>query len=770
MASEGFIDTLSTLESWHFACEGDQSPRFLALVRRRNLSRMLLDEGEREFDVCVVGTGLIECLIAASLSRCGLKVLHLDGRDYYGGNWSSLNYKQLKLWSQGREQPEPPTDQQLQADGQTAPPPGEEWVPLDDVGSDSGVTSSCFVDRFMATEPFLLDESEPASAASASASGGGGGGGGGCETTEERLVRQSNQFCVDVCPRLLYCRSDLVDILLRSGVSRYLEFKGMEGLFTWSDGDWFRLPFSRSDIFQSSALSLIEKRLLMKFLTSLTAAQSSAAFHTPKALQGRDLPTASTAAAAAASDTDNEAEDSGDGGDESGVLDGTWFEYMGSHQLTDRLQSLMTYGVCMGEERHPQWTARQGVDRVERIIRSLGIYAAGSPFLYPMYGTAELPQAFTRVCALHRGLYMLRCRPTHIIARQGDNEKNRLVGLRLDNGQTIQASRLISSPDYIPPPQTTPAPSPIPSVLHLIALTDRALLADPSPRERPSEARTRPSPVPSDTETTASETNGGGKVGVGAGAVLEDGMTNPVQLLQVDHTTGCCPRGLFLTHLCQRAPTTLPDAAAASAAECTRVDGASPAFDELVRVLQRLLEARGGAQSCRVVVGYRQYVRRDSLDCLPDPATDAQSASEPPAEGPTSDVWGSLDGLVRQRDVIVCPDPPTQPSFPMQWEPQMAAKVVWSCLRDHIREHGPIEMDAPVQPDGEPSPPLPPYTEGMLMSACTSVVDILQPVISQLEQQAREEQHQEQGGSDEAAEHNEQGGAACDNQTDGPGK
>uniref|UniRef100_A0A250XUV9 Rab proteins geranylgeranyltransferase component A 1 n=1 Tax=Castor canadensis TaxID=51338 RepID=A0A250XUV9_CASCN len=51
-----------------------------------------------EFDVIVIGTGLPESIIAAACSRSGQRVLHVDSRSYYGGNWASFSFSGLLSW------------------------------------------------------------------------------------------------------------------------------------------------------------------------------------------------------------------------------------------------------------------------------------------------------------------------------------------------------------------------------------------------------------------------------------------------------------------------------------------------------------------------------------------------------------------------------------------------------------------------------------------------------------------------------------------------
>ncbi|OMO85243.1 GDP dissociation inhibitor, partial [Corchorus capsularis] len=52
---------------------------------------------DEEYDVIVLGTGLKECILSGLLSVDGLKVLHMDRNDYYGGESTSLNLTQFMM-------------------------------------------------------------------------------------------------------------------------------------------------------------------------------------------------------------------------------------------------------------------------------------------------------------------------------------------------------------------------------------------------------------------------------------------------------------------------------------------------------------------------------------------------------------------------------------------------------------------------------------------------------------------------------------------------
>ncbi|KAF8914120.1 GDP dissociation inhibitor-domain-containing protein [Gymnopilus junonius] len=54
---------------------------------------------ENQFDVVVLGTGLVESITAAALSKAGYKVAHIDSNPYYGGEEASLSLEELAQWA-----------------------------------------------------------------------------------------------------------------------------------------------------------------------------------------------------------------------------------------------------------------------------------------------------------------------------------------------------------------------------------------------------------------------------------------------------------------------------------------------------------------------------------------------------------------------------------------------------------------------------------------------------------------------------------------------
>ncbi len=67
--------------------------------------------------------------------------------------------------------------------------------------------------------------------------------------------------------QVMYCRGAMVELLTQSNCSRYTEFKAVGKVYRVSEGCVEQVPCSRADLFSSQAVSMLEKRKMMKFLS-----------------------------------------------------------------------------------------------------------------------------------------------------------------------------------------------------------------------------------------------------------------------------------------------------------------------------------------------------------------------------------------------------------------------------------------------------------------------------------------------------------------------
>ena len=66
------------------------------------------------------------------------------------------------------------------------------------------------------------------------------------------------------------------------------------------------------------------------------------------------------------------------------------------------------------------------IEKMQLYLESTGRYG-DSPFLYPIYGLGGLPEAFSRLCAIHGGTYMLNAKIDGI-----EWENGKVAGVKID--------------------------------------------------------------------------------------------------------------------------------------------------------------------------------------------------------------------------------------------------------------------------------------------------------------------------------------------------
>ncbi|KAH0970973.1 hypothetical protein GBA52_023129 [Prunus armeniaca] len=138
----------------------------------------------------------------------------------------------------------------------------------------------------------------------------------------ETLAQHSTKFRVDLGgPRVFLCADKATDLLIKSGINAYLDFKGIEASFIWDgSGRLCDVPDSRSAIFKDKSLSLLEKNQLMRFFK----------------LVQRHL---------GASNGDDEGRESSKISEED--LESPFVEFLKKMRLPPKIKSIILYAICM---------------------------------------------------------------------------------------------------------------------------------------------------------------------------------------------------------------------------------------------------------------------------------------------------------------------------------------------------------------------------------------------------------------------------------------
>ncbi|KAF7130016.1 hypothetical protein RHSIM_Rhsim10G0172500 [Rhododendron simsii] len=288
---------------------------------------------DEEYDVIVLGTGLKECILSGLLSVDGLKVLHMDRNDYYGGESTSLNLNQL--WKRFR--------------GSDSPP--------EKLGS-------------------------------------------------------SRDYNVDMIPKFMMANGALVRVLIHTDVTKYLNFKAVDGSYVYNKGKIYKVPATDVEALKSTLMGLFEKRRARKFFIYVQDYEEN----DPKSHEGLDL---------------NKV---------------TARDVISKYGLEDDTVDFIGHALALHkDDSYLDQPATDFVKRVKLYAESLARFAGGSPYIYPLYGLGELPQAFARLSAVYGGTYMLN-KPECKVEFDSDGKAFGVTS----EGETAKCKKVVCDPSYLP--------------------------------------------------------------------------------------------------------------------------------------------------------------------------------------------------------------------------------------------------------------------------------------------------------------------------------
>ncbi|KAI8048737.1 GDP dissociation inhibitor-domain-containing protein [Syncephalis plumigaleata] len=192
---------------------------------------------QTQYDVLLLGTGLVESILAAALARAGKSVLHLDANEYYGGNWAAFNYNSFLDWLKERE--DTTTSDTSQADNTL--------LKSNSLARNKQRYSNVSLREIAwpSTTDGINDETATA--------------------TVTTLSTHSRHFNLELAPKLLASQGKLVDLLVTSDIGKYLDFRLVDAIYLYINSLEL-IPCSKEAVFSATTLTLIEKRKLMKFL------------------------------------------------------------------------------------------------------------------------------------------------------------------------------------------------------------------------------------------------------------------------------------------------------------------------------------------------------------------------------------------------------------------------------------------------------------------------------------------------------------------------
>jgi len=221
----------------------------------------------------------------------------------------------------------------------------------------------------------------------------------------------SRDYNVDLIPKFLMSCGTLVQILVKTDVTRYLEFKAVDGSFVVNGGKVYKVPSTGAEALKSSLMGMLEKRRCQKFLEFVGEYD----IENPKTQQGMDLRK---------------------------VTSEEVFHHFGLKP--DTIDFIGHAMALRDNDAYLKSAALETMNRIRLYGESVLRYG-NSPYIYPLYGLAEMPQGFARLSAIYGGTYMLN-KPIEEIVYGPDGK---VVGVKSE-GEIAKCKLVIGDPSYFP--------------------------------------------------------------------------------------------------------------------------------------------------------------------------------------------------------------------------------------------------------------------------------------------------------------------------------
>lgn len=167
---------------------------------------------------------------------------------------------------------------------------------------------------------------------------------------------------IDLIPKFMMANGEIVRFLTHTDVTRYLEFKQIAGSYVYSAKRVSKVPANTSEALSSPLMGIFEKRRMKNFLIWVEAYKEN----DPSTHQGVNINTQ------------------------------TMTEVYKKFGLAEGTQEFIGHAMALHlDDDYLKKPARDTVERVRLYAASVLRYGK-SPYIYPLYGLGDLPQAFAR--------------------------------------------------------------------------------------------------------------------------------------------------------------------------------------------------------------------------------------------------------------------------------------------------------------------------------------------------------------------------------------
>lgn len=226
---------------------------------------------------------------------------------------------------------------------------------------------------------------------------------------EKQDLGPNREWNIDLIPKFIMADGKLVKALIHTKVNESLNFQFIAGSYVLSNGKVDKVPSNAKEALATSLVGFFEKRHLKNFLEFVADYVKN-----PENPKYKDVAQMNAK------------------------------QIMEKHSLAKETMDFI--GHAMALEPDDEYLTRPATELIEKMNlygNSINKYEGqNSPYLYPMYGLGDLPQAFARLCAVWGGVYMLNRKVDGILMENG-----RAAGI-ISGNEKAYAPIIIGDPSY----------------------------------------------------------------------------------------------------------------------------------------------------------------------------------------------------------------------------------------------------------------------------------------------------------------------------------
>ena len=294
---------------------------------------MYKDLENQKFDFLILGTNLTESALSAFLAKSKYKIIQADISKSYGGDCKNFNLRDMENFMKE-------------------------------------LSEKTLKDNYLSNITLLTHD---------------------IKKEIEPVLEKENyrQYNFDLNPKFLYARSKSSSELIDSKASNYIEFNSIRKIYFMYDDKFLNVPFSKSEIFISNDLDLLEKQKLLNFIFSVMK------------LKNNNVDVNSTVDIK----KDIELDDDFLYNEIKKNLNEKAKEFLVKH-FNNKIIDMILLILSNQNLNNKDMTVDQMCDQIYKFLISVQIYD-NTPFLIPQYGSSEFTQAMSRLSAVNGSIFLI---------------------------------------------------------------------------------------------------------------------------------------------------------------------------------------------------------------------------------------------------------------------------------------------------------------------------------------------------------------------------